>query len=104
MESFIRIYKVDKKLCDELIKYHKSNVEYKAPGETGHGIDKNYKDLASKFGFAIEAAAKTLHETQIANHLGITGSSSYVRVSQLKKQAIDKLIDNVDRSQVIDFE
>jgi DNA-directed RNA polymerase sigma subunit (sigma70/sigma32) len=42
--------------------------------------------------------------TQIANHLGITGSSSYVRVSQLKKQAIDKLIDNVDRSQVIDFE
>ena len=42
--------------------------------------------------------------TQIANHLGITGSSSYVRVSQLKKQAIDKLIDSVDRSQVIDFE
>ena len=42
--------------------------------------------------------------TQIANYLGITGSSSYVRVSQLKKQAIDKLIDNVDRSQVIDFE
>jgi RNA polymerase sigma factor (sigma-70 family) len=42
--------------------------------------------------------------TQIANHLGIIGSSSYVRVSQLKKQAIDKLIDNVDRSQVIDFE
>ena len=44
MESFIRIYKVDKKLCDELIKYHKSNVEYKAPGQTGHCIDKNYKD------------------------------------------------------------
>ena len=42
--------------------------------------------------------------TQIANYLGITGSSSYVRVSQLKKQAIDKLIDNVDHSQVIDFE
>ena len=42
--------------------------------------------------------------TQIANYLGITGSSSYVRVSQLKKQAIDKLIDNVDRSQVIEFE
>ena len=41
--------------------------------------------------------------TQIANYLGITGSSSYVRVSQLKKQAIDKLIDNVDRSQVIEF-
>ena len=41
--------------------------------------------------------------SKIANHLGIEGSSSYVRVSQLKKQAIDKLIDNVDSSQVIDF-
>ena len=40
---------------------------------------------------------------EIAKILGINGSSSYVRVSQLKKQAIDKLIDNVDHSQVIDF-
>ena len=38
-----------------------------------------------------------------AKKLGIEGSSSYVRVSQLKKQAIDKLIENVDHSQVIDF-
>ena len=42
--------------------------------------------------------------TQIANHLGIRGTSSYVRVSQLKRQAIQKLIDNVDRSQVVEFE
>jgi RNA polymerase sigma factor (sigma-70 family) len=41
--------------------------------------------------------------TEIAKHLGINGSSSYVRVSQLKKQAIDKLIKNVDHSQVIDL-
>tara|TARA_R100001594_G_scaffold32596_1_gene60631 strand:+ start:487 stop:1242 length:756 start_codon:yes stop_codon:yes gene_type:complete len=41
--------------------------------------------------------------TEIAKKLGIEGSSSYVRVSQLKKQAIDKLIENVDHSQVIDF-
>jgi len=41
--------------------------------------------------------------SEIAKRLGINGSSSYVRVSQLKKQAIDKLIDNVDHSQVIDF-
>jgi RNA polymerase sigma factor (sigma-70 family) len=40
---------------------------------------------------------------EIALKLGINGSSSYVRVSQLKKQAIDKLIDNVDHSQVLDF-
>ena len=41
--------------------------------------------------------------TEIAEKIGINGSSSYVRVSQLKKQAIDKLIENVDPSQVIDF-
>ena len=41
--------------------------------------------------------------TEIAKKLGIGGSSSYVRVSQLKKQAIDKLIENVDHSQVVDF-
>ena len=41
--------------------------------------------------------------TEIANKIGINGSSSYVRVSQLKKQAVDKLIESVDHSQVIDF-
>ena len=40
---------------------------------------------------------------QIAEVLGIKGTSSYVRVSQLKRQAIHKLIDNVDHSQVLDF-
>jgi len=40
---------------------------------------------------------------QIAKKLGIEGSSSYVRVSQLKKQAVDKLIENVDHSQVLDY-
>tara|TARA_B100001094_G_C18086129_1_gene747836 strand:+ start:473 stop:1228 length:756 start_codon:yes stop_codon:yes gene_type:complete len=40
---------------------------------------------------------------KIAEIIGVTGSSAYVRVSQLKKQAVDKLIENVDHSQVIDF-
>ena len=40
---------------------------------------------------------------QIAEILGIKGSSSYVRISQLKKQAITKLIENVPHSQVIDY-
>jgi len=40
---------------------------------------------------------------EIAKKLGIEGSSSYVRVSQLKKQAVNKLIDNVDHSQVLDY-
>jgi len=41
--------------------------------------------------------------TEIADYLGIEGTSSYVRVSQLKRQAVDKLIENVDHSQVLDF-
>ena len=41
--------------------------------------------------------------SEIASKLGIQGDSSYVRVSQLKKQAVDKLIENVDHSQVLDY-
>ena len=40
---------------------------------------------------------------EIAAKLNIKGDSAYVRVSQLKRQAINKLINNVDYSQVIDF-
>ena len=40
---------------------------------------------------------------EIASILGIKGTSSYVRISQLKKQAIDKLVDNVSYSQVVDY-
>ena len=40
---------------------------------------------------------------EIAVKLGIEGSGAYVRVSQLKKQAVDKLIENVDHSQVLDY-
>ena len=40
---------------------------------------------------------------QIAEHLSIEGTGAYVRVSQLKKQAVDKLIENVDHSQVLDY-
>ena len=40
---------------------------------------------------------------QISEKLEIVGLSAYVRVSELKKQAVQKLIDNVDHSQVIDY-
>ena len=40
---------------------------------------------------------------QIAEKLGIEGTGAYVRVSQLKKQAVNKLIENVDHSQVLDY-
>ena len=40
---------------------------------------------------------------EIADHLKINCVSAYVRVSELKKQAVQKLIDNVDHSQVLDI-
>jgi RNA polymerase sigma factor (sigma-70 family) len=40
---------------------------------------------------------------QIAAKLNIIGASDYVRVSELKKQAVQKLIENVDHSQVLDY-
>jgi len=53
--------------------------------------------------FSFGLACDKLSAKQIADKLNIKGDSAYVRVSQLKKQAIDKLIDNVDYSQVVDF-
>ena len=38
---------------------------------------------------------------EIATALELKGVSAYVRVSELKKQAVQKLIDNVDHSQVL---
>ena len=40
---------------------------------------------------------------EIADKLEIKGVSAYVRVSELKKQAVEKLIENVDHSQVLDY-
>lgn len=40
---------------------------------------------------------------QIAEELNIKGVSAYVRISELKKQAVEKLINNVDHSQVLDY-
>jgi len=44
-----------------------------------------------------------LSAQQIAAELNIKGVSAYVRVSELKRQAVDKLIENVDHSQVLDY-
>ena len=64
-----------------------------------HLDEKEYDVLRMSYGLdCVKHSA-----TEIANKIGINGTSSYVRVSQLKKQAIDKLIANVDPSQVIDF-
>ena len=60
---------------------------------------REYEVLRLSYGLDCEKHSAT----QIAKKLDINGSSSYVRVSQLKKQAVDKLIDNVDHSQVLDY-
>tara|TARA_S200002703_G_scaffold132706_1_gene120616 strand:+ start:126 stop:698 length:573 start_codon:yes stop_codon:yes gene_type:complete len=43
LETFIESYQIDKKVCKELIKYHKKNKEYKRPGVA---YDKDAKNTA----------------------------------------------------------
>ena len=64
-----------------------------------HLSNREYQVLRLSYGLDCDKHSAT----EIAKYLGIEGSSSYVRVSQLKKQAVDKLIENVDHSQVIDY-
>ena len=64
-----------------------------------HLNDKEFHVLRLSYGLDCDKHSAK----QIANYLDIEGSGAYVRVSQLKKQAVDKLIGNVDHSQVIDF-
>jgi len=40
---------------------------------------------------------------EIADKLNINVGTAQIRVSQIKRDAINKLIDNVDHSQVIDY-
>lgn len=44
-----------------------------------------------------------LSAKDIASQLNIKGVSAYVRISEIKRQAVDKLIENVDHSQVLDY-
>ena len=64
-----------------------------------HLSDREYQVLRLSYGLDCDKHTAT----EIAKYLNIEGSSSYVRVSQLKKQAVDTLIENVDHSQVLDF-
>ena len=85
---------------DEPTKYNNAMLNsYLLSILSKHLDDKEYDVLRMSYGLdCVKHSA-----TEIANKIGINGTSSYVRVSQLKKQAIQKLIDNVDASQVIDF-
>lgn len=61
--------------------------------------DKEYHVIRLSYGLGCDK----LSAKQIANKLDIKGSSSYVRVSQLKKQAIEKLRSVMTHSQVADY-
>ena len=61
--------------------------------------EKEYEVLRLSYGLDCDKHSAK----QIAEKLDIKGASAYVRVSQLKKQAVEKLIDNVDHSQVLDY-
>jgi RNA polymerase sigma factor (sigma-70 family) len=64
-----------------------------------HLNDKEYNVLRLSYGLDCDKHSAK----EIAEQLDIKGTSAYVRVSQLKKQAVEKLIDNVDHSQVLDY-
>ena len=64
-----------------------------------HLTDIEYEVLRLSYGLDCEKHSANY----IAGKLGIRGTSAHVRVSELKKQAVEKLIDNVDHSQVLDF-
>tara|TARA_R110000744_G_scaffold141409_1_gene252806 strand:- start:64 stop:819 length:756 start_codon:yes stop_codon:yes gene_type:complete len=64
-----------------------------------HLNKKQYEVLRLSYGLDCEKHCAN----EIAELLNIEGSSAYVRVSELKKQAVDTLIDSVDHSQVLDY-
>ena len=64
-----------------------------------HLSDSEYEVLRLSYGLDCDKHSAK----EIAKELNITGASNYVRVSELKKQAVEKLIDNVDHSQVLDY-
>ena len=64
-----------------------------------HLNKKEYDILRMSYGLDCEKHSAK----EIAAKLGITGVRDYVTISETKKQAVQKLIDNVDHSQVLDI-
>ena len=64
-----------------------------------HLNDKEYHVIKLSYGLGCDK----LSAKQIASKLNMQGTSSFVRVSQLKKQAIEKLKNVLNQSQVADY-
>tara|TARA_R110002020_G_scaffold368181_1_gene580062 strand:+ start:1078 stop:1824 length:747 start_codon:yes stop_codon:yes gene_type:complete len=63
-------------------------------------LNKKEKDVI-RYSYGLDC--DKLSAKEIANKIGIKGDSAYVRVSQLKKQALEKLRELSDYSQVTDY-
>tara|TARA_R110002020_G_scaffold473740_1_gene703468 strand:- start:106 stop:858 length:753 start_codon:yes stop_codon:yes gene_type:complete len=78
----------------------KENLSYKLRNVMlKHLTEKEYHVIRLSYGIN----CNKLSAKEIADKLEMKGTSSYVRVSQLKKQAIDKLKGVLNYSQVIDY-
>ena len=64
-----------------------------------HLNNKEFEILRMSYGLDCEKHSAK----EIAAKLGIVGARDYVTVSELKKQAVQTLINNVDHSQVLDY-
>jgi len=64
-----------------------------------HLNEREYEVLRLSYGLDCEKHSAK----EIAEKLNITVDTANIRVSQIKKDAIDKLIENVDASQVLDY-
>jgi len=64
-----------------------------------HLDDREFEVLRLSYGLDCDKHSAN----EIADCLSIEGASAYVRISEIKKQAIKKLIDNVEPSQVLDY-
>ena len=64
-----------------------------------HLNEKEYQVLRLSYGLDCDKHSANA----IADIVNIEGPSAYVRISEIKKEAIQKLIDNVDSSQVLDY-
>lgn len=61
--------------------------------------DKEYQVLRLSYGLDCDKHSAN----QIAELIGVDGPSAYVRISEIKKQAVQKLIDVSNPSQVVDY-
>ena len=64
-----------------------------------HLDDTEYEVLRLSYGLDCDKHSAN----EIAVKLKMEQASAYVRISEIKKQAVQKLIDNVDHSQVLDY-